>query len=487
MRSVKYVMNLILVLLLFVGAVLPSYAQDGSMVNCNGLSDADCEILMTSASQAQTVTSFSIPAMGGELMVTVGDETLEARVSGSADVVLPASLLAMASDMPQMDNMTDLAPLIQFYDRFTGEMVMEMLAEMGAHVVLDELVVTVPGEAPVAMSLEVIYKDMGLYLKLPSPVEREQWFGDSLEMSETDIAEMDLVFAELVEALQSDEMQQAMAQMSEYQGTANALTELVNTYVTNTRGEDVEMMGQSMAVFTTEFDLRGFLSDPMLGELILEALSNPALESLGSDMGDLEGLNATQIQFALMTVGLLVQDVEFGYTQYIGLDDMYLHKLEVNASANVDLSLFGEENMDALQGDLTFAIEFDDINSVSMDGVEVPTDFRSLDATDDFLAGGPSMIEGQLVLGNTFSGSFTGDDEQDVFSLSLAAGQTVQIEIESEDYPYLNLYGPDGFLIAELDTYDKSAITLDADEAGVYLIVVKAYWDMDYDLTVRTE
>ena len=127
------------------------------------------------------------------------------------------------------------------------------------------------------------------------------------------------------------------------------------------------------------------------------------------------------------------------------------------------------------------------INSTTMDAVEVPTEYRSLDDTDRFLVGTPSMIESELALGDTFSGAFDENDNQDIFALSLAAGQTVAIEIESDDYPYVTIYGPDGFMVEELDTYYEKAITVDAKAEGVYLVEVSAYWEMDYDLTVRSE
>jgi hypothetical protein len=404
-------------------------------------------------------------------------------------MVLPETLMGMMTDMQAMPStgmMTDMQPIIDFYSQFTGETLMQMLAELGLHATLDELVVEVPGETPLAISLEVIFKDMGLYLRVPSPVESEQWFGDTLELGAGDLAEIDAMFEELVMQLESEEMQQMMAQMSEFEGVAQDFSNLMNAYVTTTRGDDADMMGQSMAVFTTEFDLQGLLSDPELGTLIMDLLENPALAEMNMQTEDLQ-INETQIQFVLMTVGLLLKDFSISTTQYVGLDDSFVHRVEFDMALDVDLSLLGDPDVPGAVGDMHFEADISDINSTTMDSVEPPTDFRSLDETGDFLVGSPSMIKEQLALGETYSGSFAGNDTQHVFSLSLSRGQAVQIEIESDDYPYVNVYGPDGFLIDGLDTYYEQSLTLEAGEEGVYLIEVEAYWEMDYDLTVRAQ
>jgi hypothetical protein len=488
-RTVKS-LSFIVTLCLIVGLVMPVFAQDGGeTVNCNGLSDADCQILIDATAASNTMTSFAIPSMSGDLNLTVGEESVVGRVRGSAALVLPETLMGMMTGLQEMQStgmMTDMQPIIDFYSQFTGETLMQMLAELGLHVTLDELVVEVPGETPIAVSLEVIFKDMGLYVRVPSPVEREQWFGEDLELSESDLAEIDAMFEELVTQLESEEMQQMMAQMSEMEGVAQDFNNLVSSYVTTTRGDDADMMGQSMAVFTTEFDLQGLLADPELGTLIMDLLENPALAAMTEEMEGLE-INETQIQFALMTVGLLLKDFSLSTTQYVGLDDSFVHRVEFDMALDVDLSLLGDPDVPGAVGDLHFEADISDINSTTMDDVELPTDFRSLDDTGDFLVGSPSMIKEQLALGETYSGSFAGDDTQHVFSLSLASGQTVDIEIESDDYPYVNVYGPDGFLIDEMDTYYEQALTLEAEEEGVYLIEVEAYWDMDYDLTVRAQ
>jgi len=481
---VKKSMSLILILWLLFGLAVPTFAQEEGqpMVNCNGLSEADCQLLIDSAKASGTITSFTIPAMQGAFMLNAGEETLNAKVSGSAAMVMPLSLIAMASDMQGMQNLTDVQPIIDFYAQFTGEKLLDILAEMGLYAKLDELVVNVPGETPIAVSLEVIFKDMGIYLRVPSPTERDQWFGQALEVKPEDLAELDTLFEELTTQLESEEMQAGLAQISELEGVMNDFTALVNSYVVTTRGEDVAMMDQTMAVFTTTFDATKMIADPELPALLMGILENPALADLEMDP---ESVNEAQIQFLLMTAGMILKDVSVSSTQYIGLDDLFVHRVEVDAVLDVDLALMNDPSVPGLSGSAHFEADITDINSTTMDAFEVPTEYRSMDDADNFLVGSPSMIEGELTLGETFSGSFDSSDNQDVFALSLAAGQTVQIEIESDDYPYVDIYGPDGFKLAEMDTYFDQAVELTADEAGIYLVKVTAFWDVDYDLTIR--
>ncbi|MBN1563861.1 MAG: hypothetical protein JXA10_08480 [Anaerolineae bacterium] len=478
-------MSLILIVLLLLGLAVPTFAQDSeAMVNCNGLSEADCQILIDSAAATSTISSFTIPTMQGELSLTIGDETMDGKISGSAAMILPGSLIAMMSDMQGMTSMTDMQPIIDLYSKFNSELLMQMLGEMGLHVTVDELVLSVPGETPVDMSLEAIFKDMGLYVRVPSPTANVQWFGETLEVDEEDLAEIDEMFAELITTFEDPEMQEMMAQMSEFEGFAAEFTEFVNSYVITTRGEDVDMMGQTMAVFTTTFDLKALLADPALPAMIMGLLENPALAAMDIDPEELE-VNETQIQFVLMTAGMMLQEVTLSSTQMIGLDDKFVHHMALDMALDVDLSLMGGSEMNTLVGSAHFEADMTDINSTTMDAVEVPTEFRDLDDMENFLVGSPAMIEGNLALGETFSGLFEDDDTEDVFALALDAGQTVQIEIKSDDYPYVNIYGPDGFLVEELDTYYGDSVELTADAAGTYLIVVEAYWNLDYDLTVR--
>jgi hypothetical protein len=243
-----------------------------------------------------------------------------------------------------------------------------------------------------------------------------------------------------------------------------------------------------MAVFTTSLDLVGFFQDPELAPLLMDYLQSPALAELNPDLSTAE-INETQIRFMLMTVGLMLKESTITVDQWIGLDDKYVHKFGLNLALNIDLSLFGQEaglNSVTLNG--TAAVELEDINTASLADVTAPTDYRSLDDASDFLVGSPAMVEAQLQPGQTFSGAFTQDkDSQDIYGLTLQAGQSVQVEITTQSYPYLDVYGPDGFWLDDYNPWYDEPVDLTAETGGEYLLKVTGSETMTYDLVVRPQ
>jgi hypothetical protein len=487
-----YVVHVVLavacVLALTAGPALRVYGQ-GPVTNCNGLSDADCQILQDSLVAMQGVTSFAVPAWSVEASLDAEEQSIRFATNGSGAVMLPPSLMALATSYQGvMLDYTNLDAIIELYQQINSELILQMLAETGLYVVIEDLELQAPDQT-LSVSADLIYKDQSFYMRTESPTGAEAWFGDTLELTPEDLAELDTSLADMITQLQSEEFQEAWAQMSEFTGISEKFTELVNKYIVTARGADAEMDGQAMIVFTTTFDIKGLLSDPELPTLLMELINNPALAELGAETGDQESINEAQLQFIFMTLGLILPEASFSAEQWIGADDQYIHKYSMNASINVDLSLLGEESeIQKVTADGSFSIELSGFNTDVMADVEVPTDYYDLEEADNFLAGGPEMIEQELELGQTFAASvIDSEDDRDIYSLMLDAGQTVQIELTSEDYPYLNLYGPDGFLAAEFDTYYDDALEFTAEEAGMYLVVVEAYWAMDYEITIRAQ
>jgi hypothetical protein len=475
-----------LILLLAASPVLTVLAQGGDQtVNCNGLSDTDCQIITDATAAMQHVHAFSVPEWGMSLAVDDGQDPMQVRLAGSGMLVLPPSLLALASDLPAMTGLADLAPLIAFYERLDAATLVAMLEQMGAYLVLDEVVVPDPSQS-FSGPIEIIFKDQGLYLHAPSPTGSEAWFGDRLALTEEDISELEAELANMLAELQSEETAQMLAQLSELSGPMERLYTLLNAHVTSTRGPDAVFNGQTMRSFTTSFDLPGFLSDPDLPLALLSLLKNPALAALEVEMEELETLNEAQIQFVLMTAGLLIADSSITMEQWIGANDSYVHRLAFNISLDLNLALLGEEaQTQSATIDGSAYLLLDDINTATLDGVAVPAVYHDLDQTDTFLVGTPDMIKGQIVLGQAVSGVFAGADEaRDIYSLDLNAGDSVEIALVSEAYPYLSVYGPDGFLVTEFDTYYEQTVTFTAEKSGRHLFVVYAYWDMAYEMTV---
>ncbi len=488
MKNSLRLFSLLALIALLVASGLPALAQEGATANCNGLSEADCAVLTQAVTAMQSgIQSFNLPAWSFAFKMDAGPaDSVNFEGSGSGTVLLPPTLLALTSDLPLASTSADLAPVIALLQHLDSALIERIIAETGLNLTIDHLVFDAPGEKT-SFSSDLIVKDSTLYTRMEAPNGAEAWFGDKLEMTASDRADLAQSIDDLITQLQSEEVQQALAQASELQGVYQELYTLISQYITTVRGDDVDAMGQRMAVFTTTFDLQGLLNDPDLPAVVMKVLQNPALTELGTDAEALNNLNETQVKFVLMTAGLLISDSSFTMTQWIGVDDSYLHKTEGTLALVVDTKLFNDSaEVTNLTLNVNYSLEIDQINAASLAAVALPATYRSLDQSDNFLVGSPDMIEAALLVGQTFSGSFTSeDDQQDLYSLTLAPGQVISVELKSDDYPYLKIYGPDGFLIGDYDTYSDHTHTLVAKQGGMYLLDVEAYWDMKYDITIR--
>jgi hypothetical protein len=461
--------------------------QDGSPVNCDGLSATDCQLLTDSTAAMQGLHSWTMPTWSFSLGMMAGEESVNLAADGSGTLILPQTLVALVSDMPPTTGMTSLQPAITLLKSLDAAKIQQALAELGLQVVVDHFSLQAPGEE-IATSLEALFKDSALYVQLESPNGAKAWFGDQAELSATDLQDLQTTLDEMLMQLESEDTQAAMAQLSELSGLQTQLTALANKYVTTTRGPDQALGGQMMAVFTTTVDLVGFLQDPELAPLVMDYLQSPALAQLSPDLSTAD-INETQLQFLLMTIGLMLKESTITVDQWVGLDDKYVHKFGLDLALSVDMSLFGQEaGMSSLALNGTAAVELEDINAASLADVAAPTDYHSLDDTSDFLVGSPAMVEAQLQPGQTFNGSFTADtDSQDIYGLTLQAGQSVQIEITTQGYPYLDVYGPDGFWLDDYNPWYDEPIDLTAETGGEYLLKVTGSETMTYDLVIRPQ
>lgn len=466
---------------------LPALAQgDQPPVNCNGLNDADCQVLIESVAAMQGVRSATMPEWAIDLTVSTDEETQAVYLAGSAALTIPPDLLALAVAWGGLGQTFDAAAFSAALEQIDAAAIPAMLAGLGFYLVLDEVRLPQPGQS-LAGPIEILFKDMGLYMHAPSPTGADAWFGEKLTLTPTDLSELETGLQEALAQLQSEETQQMLAQLSELTGPAQRLQALMSKHISTARGADTVYDGQTMLTFTTTFDLEGFLADPDLPTLLLALLKNPALAALDVETEDLQTLDEAQLQFVLMTVSLLIADAHLGMEQWIGAQDRYVHRLELDLQLDLNLAMLGEEGetqQASVQGSV-YAL-LDDINATTLDAISVPSTYHPLDDSDNYLVGTPAQIKAPLALGQVVSGTFVnvGDEVRDIYSLALEAGDTVQIALVSEDYPYLSIYGPDGFLLGDYDTYREQTVTFTAQETGVHLFVVYAYWDMAYELTV---
>ncbi len=489
MKRWRRMLAVIGLLAVLAASPLTALAQGGEgPINCNGLSAADCQVLVEATEAMRQVQSVTVPEWAVDLTVTTDQGTQAVHMAGSAALVLPPDLRALLTGWTSLSQTFDAAALSAALEQIDVAAIPAMLAGLGFYLVLDEVRLPQPGQS-LAGPIEILFKDMGLYMHAPSPTGADAWFGEKLTLTPTDLSELETSLQEALTQLQSEETQQMLAQLSELTGPAQRLQALASKHISTARGADTVYDGQSMLSFTTTFDLEGFLADPDLPPLLLALLKNPALAALGAETEDLQSLNEQQVQFVLMTAGLLVADARLSMQQWIGAQDRYVHRLSLDLSLDLNLALLGEEaetQTASVRGSV-FAL-LDDLNATTLDAVRAPLVYYPLDDSDNYLVGTPQQVKGPLAMGQVVSGAFVNVDGEarDIYTLALEAGDTIQIALVSEDYPYLSVYGPDGFLLEDFDTYYEQTVTFTAQETGVHLFVVYAYWDMAYELTVST-
>lgn len=476
-----------LVVALVAGPAGLASAQGSDDPYCNGLSEADCALLQGAQSAHQTRTAFALPAFDFQMHVLAEGETLEAQMAGSGALMMaPAvlNLLALVPDMSQ--GMTDMIGMLDMLESIDEAMVESLLAESAGLIQLSEMTLSTPDET-MGLQGDLVLRDSMLYLHLSAPNGADAWFGESLSLTSTDMADLRESLEEMRTQFESEEFAAAMAQMSEYQGRLTAIGDLVSKHVSSVRGDDATLHDQAMATFTTSFDLRGLLSDPELGTAVYELLSSPLFAELAGESADMSELNPAQVQLMMVALAMMFEDPTISTEQWIGLDDGLMHKTVSIVEMTIDTAVFGNSSSTPttpIEIAMNFSVEMDDIETVDVAGFPVPEDYFAFSKTSGFLPGSPDSIDRTLELGQSFNGALTGD-QTDIYAVNAAGGEKADIEIESEGYVTLALYGPDGFLMDKIEQYGGGALDAWFTAPGMYLVVVEGDSDVDYTLTLR--
>lgn len=294
------------------------------------------------------------------------------------------------------------------------------------------------------------------------------------------------------------------------------------------RGDDIEIDGQQLAVFTVDFSAETFLTSPIVTEL---------LTSLLIQVGGEDTLTPTIAAILVSSIleefsSQLAEQSTFRFTQYISPDDGLVYYVGLD----VDMTL----NFAFLQGfseDLDASLPADNISLTLAFGATLAEHNRDIsisapdnydDVTDDMVSlfdeiasgslmpdlGGNSDSGGgdvnsaspefDIAVGEAADGILTGDNEEDYYRLNASAGETIQIAVRAVDSEgfldtYLELYDADGSLLAsnddafdapvelELGSLD-SYISYEIDSDGEYIIVVSSVFTVEsepYTLVVQ--
>ena len=480
MKAFRYFATLaslaVLVAVMAFGPVLPALAQDGGTdLDCNGLNETDCQILRDSAVAMADVYALSIPSYEAKLGIEVDSETMELSIAGAAAFALPSEAMALLSDLSTGESMTDVTPMLDLLDQIDAEYLVELLGDALVYVSVTDAFASIPDDMEGSLTGQLIFKDQGLYVQLPSPEAGDTWFGEELLIDAQALAELDVALAEMKVALLDEETIEGLSQIEPLTDLQMALAEAVAPFVVTTRGADQVIDGSSVAVFTTEFDLKGMLQSEAFAQSIVDILTDPALAELMDEDPALEDLNATQVQFVLMTVALVLGDNNTIETrQYVGLDDGYLYGMEGDLNLEIDATLLdAEAGTVALYGD--FAVRLADFNAVDVAAIEVPAEYLPLDMAENYYVGTSDNITDALEAGDVVSVNVEEDSQTKVYAIGLEAGNELVLTMVGNSSPSVVLYGPDGFQVESWD-YASDEMRYTADAAGGYLVVIDAYW-----------
>jgi hypothetical protein len=476
MKSFMRMMGIFsLLLVVTLSPVLTAAAQNGQGVNCRGLSEEDCQILLDSADKMTGLQSISVSSWSADMTVVAPEESVTLSGSGSARAMLPPSVVAMMSDMPAVGT-GDVAALQALLSQFNSTMIQQMISEALLQFVLTDFTLDSPEESMSLTNASLVLKDGVFYLQAPSPNGSSAWFGQPIELSATDLEELDSALAEMQTNLSSEDFAQSLEIQPELMQFQQDLMAVVNEHITTVRGADEALNGQSMAAFTTTFDLAGLLADPALVDVIIQFADAQAAQT-----GESMDLTSGQLTLVFTMLQMVLGDSQiFTFQQWVGLDDLYLHKVQLDISVDADLSTF-EADAGSVSFALSLSAEMDEFNAVTPESVEVPAEYHSMDAS--FLFGTAADLEATIEQGQTVSADLPGG-EQLLYGIILPAGQDITFTLESDDGVYPQVYGPDGFQVDVNDVADPpSTFTFTTEQDGMYMIQINGWGS--FDLTVQ--
>ncbi len=309
-------LSVLSVLLLALALAVPALAQGGDPL-CNGLSDADCQLLLSVNSAMTGVSSFSTPAWAIDLTLTDGTQEFKFNASGSG--------------------------AFQFSPGGSQLLV---------HLMIDQASLVSP-EVSQAGSAEIIVTQDMAYI-----FYNGEWYG-------TEVTEEDLSGLGDFSSLGG-----MMGSAGGIGGAAAAAGIDLTGVLTTARGADEQVGGQPTATFTTDVNvgqlLIALLSSPMIGQ---------ALGMAGDELG-MEQMTPEDIQMMGMFLTPLLGQTKLSVSQWVGLNDNLLHKLALNMIIDLQLGMFDPE-VPPITGNISFTTEIGAFNEPV--SVSVPTSYRPIE------------------------------------------------------------------------------------------------------------
>lgn len=348
---------------------------------CNGLSAADCDLLLASNEAMSDLGNFTMPEWSIRLTLFAADERVDFRTRGAGAVVLPADL-GLRLDVAGVDGLlADPLALGRFVEDLDAAAIEDLLARTGLELGIDEAMLRVPGELPIEGRAALVLRD-GVYLQLPTPAEGDVWFGEPLALTDADRADLETALDDIAAALNDPDLVDAFNLLGALGLPLGEMTPPAGLSVTS-REAGATLHGQDMAAFVTTTNLGAILSDPATILQLQELLSDPAL-GVEPDL-------QFSLSFGLTVIGQALSDTEVRQIRWVGLDDNLIHYLGVEFDANLALGELGLD-LDGLDGPtpgddvrlrFVFGVELDEHNAVDLDTITAPDDYEPFEALED--------------------------------------------------------------------------------------------------------
>jgi len=326
MKSRLFVFVLAFVLILSLVPVVG--AQSGE---CYGLSDADCQLMLDAEANSANMNAFNFSF---DLDLSV-DASAIGAMTGEADAAAKVAVKAAGTGAFMMADSAD--PMSSF------ALKMDMAGSAN------------DGTGDQSFDFSFVIKDGMIYIMDP---DSGQWMGMSMEDA---MAMSDLPIDPSAMLSGGADPSALLGGMGGDMGLGDMD---MAQFVTQQRLGDESMMGQTMYPFQTTVDLAAMLNAPEVQQAITDAMT------MASGMGGEGGGSEAAMIGMILPMILQNSSATIDVTEWIGADDMFMHKLALDVNASIDLSVLlsmgGDSSMamDPITVVLNFWVEMSDINGM---------------------------------------------------------------------------------------------------------------------------
>ena len=324
---------LVMLLLPLAGASAQSTDRAGDFDYCAILAAPDCQILADSDAAMAEVSSVAFDAsMSLHLLSDVEEESADIQMTGSGKAAVDLSTLTALNGLSDREAVMDMEQTIA--------MLADLLGSASAEISL-RLTIASAGET-FEMPLNLVVKDEVLAIDFASLVEAfAESFGEDTTGMEGFGGWLGFSLTDIIDAMLEDVDDASMTESE-----ADEMMDLAES-ITITRLPDEELNGAAMAVFDIEIAAGAWpdIVDMATADMVSEA-ERAEMDAMMESFGD---------------APMLIR-------QYVGLDDLYVHRLDVFMDVQVPTE--GPSPMSLMS--LTLSINLSDFN-VPVE-VELPED-----------------------------------------------------------------------------------------------------------------